>query len=120
MDHTQLVITLPEWLPLPLWQFWTAGLAGLFANYLSKKLKGELVARNLFAYLFIDHPALTAASVLTMLAAGFAAMGVGGLLEMKITTVVATGFTSGWALDACINRGKPKDDNFDPATEKRV
>ena len=95
---------LPVWLPLNLVYFVLAGLVGLAANYASLRGKG-LITGSLLQYVFIDRPGRTLASVLTMVAAGFAAVAVGGLEGMQITTAFAAGFTSGWAIDAGVNKG---------------
>jgi hypothetical protein len=102
-----IIIDLPIWFPpIALW-FLAAGCAGMFANFLSKRGKGEIKAVSIWRYLFIDRPGRTAASLISMTAATFAAIAVGGLEEMKITTAVAAGFTSGWAIDASMNKGQP-------------
>jgi hypothetical protein len=101
-----IIIDLPVWFPpMGLW-FLLAGCAGMFANFLSKRGKGEIKAVSIWRYLFIDRPGRTAASLISMTAATFGAIAIGGLEEMKITTAVAAGFTSGWALDAGINKGQ--------------
>lgn len=94
-----ITIELPTWLPLQAVQFMLGGLAGLLANYMSLRGKG-LIRDSLYCFLLVERPGRTLASVLTLIAACFAAVAVGGLEEMKITTAVATGFTSGWAIDA--------------------
>ena len=99
-----ITITLPAWLPLNMVYFMVAGLFGLASNYASMRGKG-LIECSLYQYLVIDRPGRTFASVLALLAAAFAAVLVGGLEEMKITTAVAAGFTSGWAIDAGVNKG---------------
>jgi hypothetical protein len=92
-------IDLPTWFPIQGAQFMLGGLFGLLANYLSLRGKG-LLRRGLWRFLVVDSPGRTLASVLTLVAACFAAIAVGGLEEMKITTAVAAGFTSAWAIDA--------------------
>lgn len=96
-----ITIDLPSWLPLQAVQFMLGGLVGLLANFASLKGKG-LITGSLYRFLFVDRPGRTLASLLSLLAACAAAVAVGGLEEMKLTTVVAAGFTSGWAIDAGI------------------
>ena len=94
-----ITIDLPAWLPVQAVQFMAGGLAGLVANYASLKGKG-LIRSTLYRFMFVDRPGPTLASVLTLVAACAGAVAVGGLEEMKITTAVASGFTSAWAIDA--------------------
>lgn len=94
-----ITIDLPAWLPVQAVQFMAGGLAGLVANYASLKGKG-LIRSTLYRFMFVDRPGPTLASALTLVAACAAAIAVGGLEDMRITTAVAAGFTSGWAIDA--------------------
>ena len=103
-----ITLTLPTWLPVNLVYFMFAGLFGLAANYVNMSGKGQIEG-SLYRYLVVDRPGRTLASILALLAAGFAAVAVGGLEDMKITTAVAAGFTSGWAIDAGVNRGRCRD-----------
>lgn len=94
-----ITINLPAWLPIQAVQFIIAGLAGLLANYASLRGKG-LIRGSLYCFLFVERPGRTLASVLALVAACAGAVAVGGLEDMKLTTVVASGFASGWAIDA--------------------
>ncbi len=87
--------------------FLIAGLAGLLAHYMSKRWRHEIKG-SIVKYLFIDSPGLTAATILALIAADFAAVAVGGLEDMKLTTAVAAGFTAGWTVDSAIAQGQPQ------------
>jgi hypothetical protein len=109
---SSITLTLPTWMPLNAVYFMVAGSAGLLANFVNQRLKGQ-IDTPLYEYLFLRAPARTAASVLSLIAAAFAAVAIGGLEEMKLTTAVAAGFTSGWAIDAGVNRA-PQSQQADP------
>lgn len=94
-----ITIDLPAWLPVQALQFMAGGLAGLVANYASIRGKG-LIRSTVYRFMFIERPGRTLASALALIAACAAAIAVGGLEEMRVTTAVAAGFTSGWAIDA--------------------
>ena len=94
-------MSLPVWLPINAIWFFLAGLAGLLGHFLSKRGRGE-ITESLFHYLFIESPGLTFATIMSLVAAAFAAVAFGGLEEMRITTAVAAGFTAGWTLDSGI------------------
>lgn len=104
MEAVEITIALPAWLPLNLIYFMVAGLCGLAANYANLRGK-RIIKGSLYRYLIVDRPGRTLASVLALLAAGMGAIAVGGLEDMKITTAVAAGFMSGWAIDAGVNKG---------------
>lgn len=98
-----ITIHLPAWMPLQAINFFLAGLAGLLCHYVSLRGRGE-IRQNLYEYLFIDTPGWTLATVLSLVAADFAAVAVGGLEDMKLTTQVAAGFTAGWTLDSAVTK----------------
>jgi hypothetical protein len=100
---------LPAWMPIQAVWFFVAGLGGLLAHYVSARARGEINS-NLFVYLFVDHPGWTIATVLSLVAADFAAVATLGLEELKLSTVVASGFTSGWAIDSGVSPRRHDED----------
>ena len=101
-----LPFSLPVWLPLAAVNFFLAGLAGIVVHYISKRARREITG-SLYHYLFVDTPGYTLATVLALVAADFGAVAALGIEDMKISTLVATGFTAGWAIDSSVTQATP-------------
>lgn len=85
--------------------FYVAGFLGMIAHYTKKWAKGEYVG-NLWAYLYADKPRASLYAILTYSGAAAAVVATGTLDTMKIGTVAALGFTTGYMIDSSVNSTK--------------
>ena len=86
--------------------FLLCALTGVPISYLFKTANGH-VRRGLWGYL-ISYPARTVGAVMTIVGADLAASMSGQLTSSPLLTVAMAGLTTGWALDAGINKGEQK------------
>jgi hypothetical protein len=82
--------------------FFAVGVVGILAH-IAKKLLQEEIDSSILCYAVFVKPGHTIGVLISLVAAAFAANAVGGLEELRITTVVAAGFTSGWTIDSITN-----------------
>ena len=82
--------------------FYLAGLGGMLAHYTKKWSKGEYTG-NLWAYLYADKPRASLYAILTYVGAASTVASTGVLDGMKISTVLALGFSTGYLIDSSVN-----------------
>jgi len=87
--------------------FYVAGFVGMLAHYTKKWAKGEYLG-NLWAYLYADHPRATLYAVLSYVGVAAAVVSTGQLDGLKLGTLAALGFTTGYACDSAMNSTKEK------------